>query len=69
MILGIALGVGVMVAIDLANESASTAFDLSTQAITGKATHSIQASSDGLDENIYTTLAQAGLPYPPHPTH
>ncbi len=38
MILGIALGVAVMVAIDLANSAASRAFDLSTDAIAGRAT-------------------------------
>ena len=37
MVMGIALGVAVMVAIDLANASASRAFELSTQAITGTA--------------------------------
>ena len=36
MILGIALGVAVMVAIDLANSAASRAFDLSTDAIAGR---------------------------------
>ena len=41
MILGIALGVSVMVAIDLANSAASRAFDLSTDAIAGRATHQI----------------------------
>ena len=41
MVLGIALGVAVMVAIDLANASASQAFQLSTESITGKATHQI----------------------------
>ncbi len=39
MILGIALGVAVVVSIDLANASAERAFDLSTQTVAGKATH------------------------------
>ena len=39
MIVGITLGVAVAVAIDLANSSASRAFDLSTEAVAGKATH------------------------------
>ncbi|HUM69195.1 MAG TPA: hypothetical protein PLK31_10155, partial [Chloroflexota bacterium] len=38
-ILGVAIGVAMMVSIDLASQSASRAFQLSTNAITGKATH------------------------------
>src|SRR5690349_10772081 len=56
MILGIALGVAVMVSIDLANASAARAFDLSTSAITGRATHSIVAGDQGLDESLYVRL-------------
>jgi putative ABC transport system permease protein len=56
MVLGIALGVAVMVAIDLANASASRAFTLSTESITGKATYQVTGSALGLDEKVYTTL-------------
>ena len=56
MILGIALGVAVMVAIDLANASASRAFELSTESITGKATHQIPGGPLGLDDAVYTRL-------------
>lgn len=56
MILGIALGVAVMVSIDLANASAARAFDLSTSAITGRATHSIVAGDQGVDEALYVRL-------------
>ncbi|WP_448571894.1 ABC transporter permease [Trichothermofontia sp.] len=56
-ILGIALGVAMMVAIDLANGSAQRAFALSTDAITGKATHRIEAIAPaGIDETIYARL-------------
>jgi len=41
MILGITLGVAVAIAIDLANVSASRAFDLSTEAVAGRTTHQI----------------------------
>lgn len=44
-ILGIALGVAMMVSIDLANGSAQRAFALSTDAITGRTTHRIVAIS------------------------
>jgi len=60
MILGIALGVAVMVAIDLANSAASRAFDLSTDAIVGRATHQIIGGPAGLDEAVYTRLRRAG---------
>ncbi len=57
MVLGIALGVSVVVSIDLANASARRAFALSTDAVAGKATHQIvSASPAGLDEALYVTL-------------
>ena len=56
MILGIALGVAVMVSIDLANASAARAFDLSTSAVTGRATHTILGSTQGVDESLYVRL-------------
>src|SRR5690349_24206251 len=56
MTLGIALGVAVMVGIDIANASAARAFDLSTSAVTGHATHSIVAGEQGVDESVYVQL-------------
>ena len=56
MTLGIALGVAVMVSIDLANASAARAFDLSASAVTGRATHSIVAGDQGVDESLYVQL-------------
>ena len=64
MVLGITLGVAVVIAIDLANASASRAFDLSAETITGKATHQITAGPQGLDETVYTRLRLAGLGVP-----
>jgi putative ABC transport system permease protein len=55
-IIGIALGVAVVVSIDLARNSAEYAFERSTQAIAGKATHRIIGGPGGLDESIYTKL-------------
>ncbi|NJO79183.1 MAG: ABC transporter permease [Cyanobacteria bacterium RM1_2_2] len=56
-ILGIALGVAMMVSIDLANGSAQRAFALSTDAVTGRTTHRIVAvSPTGVDESIYSQL-------------
>lgn len=62
MLLGITLGVAVAVAIDLANASASRAFDLSTESITGKATHFIAGNPAGMDEHVYPELLRSGLP-------
>lgn len=55
-VLGVALGVAVVVAIDLANGSALAAFQLSTEAVTGRATHRIVGGQDGLDEALYRRL-------------
>ena len=60
MVLGISLGVAVAVAIDLANTSSSLAFDLSTQAVAGGATHFLAGGPQGLDEQLYTRLRLAG---------
>jgi len=55
-ILGVAIGVAMIVAIDLANGSASRAFALGTETVTGKATHQIIGGPNGLDEAIYVDL-------------
>ena len=55
-ILGVALGVAVVVAIDLANSSASRAFTLSTETVAGRATHQVIGSSTGLNEDIYQRI-------------
>lgn len=61
LILGITLGVAVMVSIDLANASASTAFDISTDAISGRATHQIIGSPTGFSDNVYLDLVRSGV--------
>jgi len=55
-VLGIALGVAVVVAIDAARTSADRAFTLSTQAVVGKATHRIIGGPRGLEESLFTRL-------------
>ena len=55
-ILGVALGVAMAIAIDLANGSASRAFELSTETVAGRATHQVVGSGIGLDEGIYRLL-------------
>ena len=67
MVLGISIGVAVVVGIDIANTSASRAFDLSTEAIVGRATHYISGGSQGVDESLYVELRRAGLEFPSAP--
>jgi len=62
MVLGIALGVSVVIAIDIANLSARRAFELSTETITGKTTHQIIGGPSGIDENLYVRLRRLPLP-------
>jgi putative ABC transport system permease protein len=61
MVLGISLGVAVAVAVDLANASATRAFDYSTDAVAGRATHQIVGGPQGLDEALYVELRSQGL--------
>ncbi len=56
VILSVALGVAVVVSVDLANESATRAFKLSTDAVTGKATHQVVGDNNGVDEKVYREL-------------
>ncbi len=52
-VLGVALGVGMIIAIDLANTSATRAFRLSTESVTGRATHQILGSGAGLPTDVF----------------
>jgi putative ABC transport system permease protein len=56
-VMGVAIGVAVVVSVDIANGSAQRAFELSVENFTGKATHQIISSSPlGLDEDLYVRL-------------
>ena len=55
-LLGICIGVAVIVAVDLANESSRKAFLLSMDTVTGEATHQIIGGPNGVDEQLYTRL-------------
>ncbi|GIW00852.1 FtsX-like permease family protein [Roseiflexus sp.] len=55
-VLGVALGVAVVVSIDLANDSARRAFLLSTETLTGRATHRIVGGPSGIPEEVYRQL-------------
>jgi len=55
-ILGVAIGVAVIVAVDLANASAKKAFLLSMDAVTGETTHQVVGGPQGVEETIYRNL-------------
>ncbi|HUA90336.1 MAG TPA: FtsX-like permease family protein, partial [Steroidobacteraceae bacterium] len=58
-LLGLTLGVGTIVAVDLATASAHTAFELSLKAVNGPATHQITGGPQGIEESVYVGLKTA----------
>jgi len=60
-ILGIALGVAVVVAVDLANESARRAFTGFAETLVGRATHRIIGGPSGVPDELYARLRRAGI--------
>jgi putative ABC transport system permease protein len=61
-ILGVALGVAMVVSIDLAAKSTHRAFALSMEALTGRYTHHLTGAPEGLPESLFTQLrVGAGL--------
>ncbi|HEY2808867.1 MAG TPA: FtsX-like permease family protein [Steroidobacteraceae bacterium] len=61
-LLGLALGVGTIVAVDIATASAQRAFALSLQAVNGAATHQLTGGPGGIDEALYVRLRRAPSP-------
>jgi putative ABC transport system permease protein len=55
-VFGIALGVAVVLAVDLANASARRSFDLAMDRVSGGATHRITGGSAGVPEALYVQL-------------
>lgn len=55
-IIGIAIGVAIVVSIDLANAAASAAFQRSSETVSGKATHHIVGGLQGFNDSIYASL-------------
>lgn len=55
-IIGVALGVAIVVGVELANTSAQHAFERSTSLVVGKTTHQLIAPDSALPEEIFTRL-------------
>jgi putative ABC transport system permease protein len=58
-LVGLALGVGTIVAVEIATASAQRAFELSLQAVNGSSTHQIVGGPRGIDEHTYVQLRTA----------
>ncbi|MFQ5942951.1 MAG: FtsX-like permease family protein [Anaerolineales bacterium] len=56
MLTGLALGVSVVTAIDLASQSALRAFELSTNSLVGRTTHAMVGGPKGVSEDFYREL-------------
>ena len=61
-LLGLALGVATIVAVDTATASAQRAFELSLQAVNGAADYQIVGGPAGIDERLYVQLRRSGPP-------
>ena len=58
---GMTLGVGTIVAVDIAAASSRRAFELSVQAVNGPATHLLSANPGALEESLYVRLVTRAL--------
>ena len=61
-LVGLVLGVGTIVAVDVATASSRRAFELSLQTVNGRATHQIAGGPQGIDERLYAQLRTGALP-------
>ncbi len=55
-VLGVALGVAVVVALDLAIQSSRVAFEASATTVAGQATHTIVGGATGIDEATFREI-------------
>ena len=60
-LVGLAVGVGTIIAVDIATASSGRAFQLSMQAVNGAATHTIVGGPQGFDERLYVELRAQGV--------
>jgi putative ABC transport system permease protein len=68
-LVGLSVGVGTIIAVDIATASSGRAFQLSSQAVNGAATHEIAGGPQGIDERLYVDLRRpppgGGVGVPP----
>lgn len=55
-VLGVALGVAVVTAVDHANEAAQRAFRIAAETVAGRATHQVVGGASGLPDRLYRTI-------------
>uniref|UniRef100_C6E882 ABC transporter permease n=1 Tax=Geobacter sp. (strain M21) TaxID=443144 RepID=C6E882_GEOSM len=55
-VLGVALGVAVVTAVDHANQAAQRAFQIAAETVAGRATHQIVGGPSGIPEQLYRTI-------------
>jgi putative ABC transport system permease protein len=60
-LVGLSLGVGTIIAVDIATASSNRAFELSMETINGAATHEIVGGPQGIDERLYVDLRTRDL--------
>ncbi|MEQ1857393.1 MAG: ABC transporter permease [Longimicrobiales bacterium] len=61
-VVGVALGVAVVLSIDLATRSARSAFQVSAETVSGRATHQITGDAGGIDEGLLARIRlEAGI--------
>lgn len=58
---GVALGVAVVTGVDIAGSAALKSFDLSRDAVMGRATHQLLSQDGRFDESVYLRLRSTGL--------
>ena len=56
-LLGVAIGVALILAIDVSNQSAERAFALSSKMVVGRSTDQITTGSDGIPDSLYRKLS------------
>lgn len=60
-VIGVALGVAVVLAVDLANGSARRAFLLAAETVAGRSTHQVVGGPGGVPERLYADLRAGGI--------
>src|SRR5215471_13279402 len=68
-LVGLSVGVGTIIAVDIATASSGRAFQLSMQAVNGASTHQIVGGPQGVDERLYVGLRTGSVRLRPRPVY